>query len=88
MAMEDANSVNYITKSLYPDIAKKYKTTIGSVERAIRHAVDIVWIRGNKQLLGEIFGTFVIEQQERPTNSEFIAAVADWMRLEYQIRVS
>lgn len=49
---------------------------------------DIVWIRGNKQLLGEIFGTFVIEQQERPTNSEFIAAVADWMRLEYQIRVS
>ena len=88
MAMEDANSVNYITKSLYPDIAKKCKTTIGSVERAIRHAIDIVWIRGNKQLLGEIFGTFVIEQQERPTNSEFIAAVADWMRLEYQIRVS
>ena len=88
MAMEDANSVNYITKSLYPDIAKKCKTTIGSVERAILHAIDIVWIRGNKQLLGEIFGTFVIEQQERPTNSEFIAAVADWMRLEYQIRVS
>lgn len=88
MAMEDANSVNYITKSLYPDIAKKCNTTIGSVERAIRHAIDIVWIRGNKKLLGEIFGAFVIEEQERPTNSEFIAAVADWMRLEYQIRVS
>lgn len=88
MAMEDANSVNYITKSLYPDIAKKCKTTTSSVERAIRHAIDIIWIRGNKKKLGEIFGTFVIEEQERPTNSEFIAAVADWMRLEYQIRVS
>ena len=88
MVMEDANSVNYITKSLYPDIAKKCKTTISSVERAIRHAIDIIWIRGNKKLLGEIFGTFAIEEQERPTNSEFIAAVADWMRLEYQIRVS
>lgn len=88
MVMEDANSVNYITKSLYPDIAKKCKTTISSVERAIRHAIDIIWIRWNKKLLGEIFGTFAIEEQERPTNSEFIAAVADWMRLEYQIRVS
>lgn len=88
LAMEDANSVNYITKSLYPDIAKKCNTTASSVERAIRHAIDIVWIRGNKKLLGEIFGPFVIEQQERPTNSEFIAAVTDWMRLEYQIMVS
>ena len=88
MAMEDANNVNYITKYLYPEIAKKCNTTIGSVERAIRHAIDIVWIRGNKKLLGEIFGTFVIEEQERPTNSEFLAAVADWMRLKYQIRVS
>lgn len=88
MAMEDANSVNYITKSLYPDIAKKCNTTASSVERAIRHAIDIVWIRGNKKLLGEIFGSFVIEEQERPTNSEFIAVIADWMRLEYQIRVS
>lgn len=88
MAMEDANSVNYITKSLYPDIAKKCNTTTSSVERAIRHAIDIIWIRGNKKMLGEIFGTFAIEEQERPTNSEFIAAVADWMRLEYQIRVS
>ena len=88
MAMEDVNSINYITKSLYPDIAKKCKTTTSSVERAIRHAIDIVWIRGNKKLLGEIFGTFAIEEQERPTNSEFIAAVADWMRLKYQIKVS
>lgn len=88
MTMEDANCVNYITKLLYPEIAKKCNTTVGSVERAIRHAIDIIWIRGNKELLGEIFGTFVMEGQERPTNSKFIAAVADWMRLEHQIKVS
>lgn len=73
---------------LYPEIAKKCKTTTSSVERAIRHAIDIVWIKGNQELLKEIFGTFVMEGQERPTNSQFIAAVADWMRLEHQIKVS
>lgn len=88
MAMEDSNRVNYITKLLYPEIAKKCKTTASSVERAIRHAIDIIWIRGNQELLGEIFGAFVMEGQERPTNSKFIAAVADWMRLEHQIKVS
>lgn len=88
MAMEDSNSVNYITKLLYPDIAKKCKTTTGSVERAIRHAIDIIWTKGNQELLGEIFGTFMMEGKERPTNSKFIAAVADWMRLEHQIKVS
>ena len=88
MAMEDSNRVNYITKLLYPEIAKNCKTTAGSVERAIRHAIDIIWIKGNKELLGEIFGTFAMEGQERPTNSKFIAAVADWMRLEHQIKVS
>lgn len=88
MAMEDSNRVNYITKLLYPEIAKKFRTTTSSVERAIRHAIDILWIRGNQELLGEIFGTFVMEGQERPTNSKFIAAVADWMRLEHQIKVS
>lgn len=88
MAIEDCNRINYITKLLYPEIAKKCKTTTSSVERAIRHAIDIVWIKGNQELLKEIFGTFVMEGQERPTNSQFIAAVADWMRLEHQIKVS
>ena len=88
MAIEDINMMNYITKLLYPTIAKKYKTTSSSVERAIRHAIDIVWIKGNQELLKEIFGTFVMEGQERPTNSQFIAAVADWMRLEHRIKVS
>lgn len=88
MAIEDCNRINYITKLLYPEIAKKCKTTTSSVERAIRHAIDIVWIKGNQELLKEIFGTFVMEGQERPTNSQFIAVVADWMRLEHQIKVS
>ena len=88
MAIEDCNRINYITKLLYPEIAKKCKTTTSSVERAIRHAIDIVWIKGNQELLKEIFGTFVMEGQERPTNSQFIAAVADWMRLEHQIKDS
>ena len=60
MAIEDCNRINYITKLLYPEIAKKCKTTTSSVERAIRHAIDIVWIKGNQELLKEIFGTTVI----------------------------
>ena len=88
MAIEDCNRINYITKLLYPEIAKKCKTTTSSVERAIRHAIDIVWIKGNQELLKRNFGKFVMEGQERPTNSQFIAAVADWMRLEHQIKVS
>lgn len=88
MAVEDANMVNYITKLLYPSIAKEYKTTSSSVERAIRHAIDIVWNRGNQELLGEIFGNFVHSGQDRPTNSEFIAVIADRIRLEYQMNAS
>ena len=88
MAVEDSNMVNYITKLLYPSIAKEYKTTSSSVERAIRHAIDIVWNRGNQKLLGEIFGSFVHSGQDRPTNSEFIAVIADRIRLEYQMNVS
>ncbi|MFR2775081.1 MAG: sporulation transcription factor Spo0A [Anaerostipes sp.] len=88
MAVEDSNMVNYITKLLYPSIAKEYKTTSSSVERAIRHAIDIVWNRGNQKLLGEIFGSFVHSGQDRPTNSEFIAVIADRIRLEYQMNAS
>lgn len=88
MVMEDSNSINYITKLLYPEIAKKCGTTASSVERAIRHAIDIIWIRGNKELLTEIFGRFAVDGQERPTNSKFIAAVSEWMRLEQKIKVS
>lgn len=87
MAIEDTDSVNYITKLLYPSIAKKYKTTSGSVERAIRHAVDIVWNRGNQDLLEEIFGSFVRSELDHPTNSEFIAVIADRIRLEFQMNI-
>ena len=88
MSVEDPAMISSITKILYPTVAKKNQTTSSRVERAIRHAIDIVWIKGNQELLKEIFGTFVMEGQERPTNSQFIAAVADWMRLEHQIKVS
>ena len=88
MSVEDPVMISSITKILYPTVAKKNQTTSSRVERAIRHAIDIVWIKGNQELLKEIFGTFVMEGQERPTNSQFIAAVADWMRLEHQIKVS
>ena len=88
LSVNDMEMLNSITKILYPTVAKKNQTTSSRVERAIRHAIDIVWIKGNQELLKEIFGTFVMEGQERPTNSQFIAAVADWMRLEHQIKVS
>lgn len=88
MAVEDNNVVNYITKLLYPAIAKEHKTTSSSVERAIRHAIDVAWNRGNQELLGEIFGSFVYSGHDRPTNSAFIAVIADRIRLEYQMSAS
>lgn len=88
MAAEDANMLNYITKLLYPEIAKQYKTTSSSVERALRHAIDIVWTRGNQKLLSDFFGSFAYSGQERPTNSEFIAVIADRIRLECHMNVS
>lgn len=78
MAIEDCNRINYITKLLYPEIAKKCKTTTSSVERATkcdRYCMD----QRKSRTLKEILETFVMEGQERPTNS-LIAAVADWMR--------
>lgn len=72
-----------ITKELYPDIAKKYGTTVSRVERAIRHAIEVSWNRGNWDLMEEIFGHSVDIDKAKPTNSEFIVTVADKLRLEY-----
>ena len=71
-----------ITKELYPDIAAKYDTTVSRVERAIRHAIEVSWNRGNWQLMEEIFGHSVDIDKAKPTNSEFIVTVADKLRLE------
>ncbi len=75
--------VGGITKELYPDIAKKYDTTVSRVERAIRHAIEISWNRGNWQLMEDIFGHSVDIDKAKPTNSEFIVTVADKLRLEF-----
>ena len=83
MAIEDINMMNYITKLLYPTIAKKYKTTSSSVERAIRHAIEVAWSRGKVELLEEMFGYTISSGKGKPTNSEFIALIADKIRLEY-----
>ena len=77
MAIEDVNMMNYITKLLYPTIAKKYKTTSSSVERAIRHAIEVAWTRGRIEILEEMFGYSMQSERGKPTNSEFIALIAD-----------
>ncbi len=75
--------VGGITKELYPDIASKFNTTVSRVERAIRHAIEVSWNRGNWQLMEEIFGHSVDIDKAKPTNSEFIVTVADQLRLEF-----
>lgn len=75
--------VGAITKELYPDIASKYDTTVSRVERAIRHAIEVSWNRGNWDLMEEIFGHSVDIDKAKPTNSEFIVTVADKLRLEF-----
>ena len=83
MAVIDTSILNYITKMLYPAIAKKYKTTSSSVERAIRHAIEVAFSRGQAEYLEDVFGYMVKDGKRKPTNSEFIAQIADKMRLEY-----
>lgn len=73
-----------ITKELYPDIADKFKTTVSRVERAIRHAIEVSWNRGDWDLMEEIFGHSVDIDKAKPTNSEFIVTIADKLRLEKQ----
>ncbi len=75
--------VGGITKELYPEIANKYDTTVSRVERAIRHAIEVSWNRGNWDLMEEIFGHSVDIDKAKPTNSEFIVTVADKLRLEF-----
>ena len=78
----DPTLIGAITKELYPEIAQKFNTTSSRVERAIRHAIEVSWNRGDYSLMEEIFGHSVDYDRAKPTNSEFIATVADKMRLE------
>lgn len=82
MAVDDMETVGAITKILYPSIAKKYKTTSSRVERAIRHAIEVAWDRGDLEVLNSVFGYTVSGTKGKPTNSEFISMIADRLRLE------
>lgn len=82
MAIEDMDVLNAITKILYPTVAKRHQTTSSRVERAIRHAIEVAWSRGKLDTLEELFGYTVSNGKGKPTNSEFIALVADTIRLE------
>ena len=84
MIFNNVELLGSITKVLYPDIAKKFNTTPSRVERAIRHAIEVAWSRGNIDSISELFGYTVSSTKAKPTNSEFIAMVADHLRLEYR----
>lgn len=86
LSFYDKNMLHYITKCLYPTIAKKYKTTSSSVERTIRHAIEVAFRRGNRQVFEEIFSNTICSKKTKPTNSEFIALLTDKLRLEYRTR--
>ncbi len=74
-----------ITKTLYPAIAEKFKTTPSRVERAIRHAIEVAWTRGNIDSISHLFGYTINIAKSKPTNSEFIAMVADKLRIEHKV---
>ena len=82
MVVDDIDLLSAVTKELYPAIAKKYNTTPSRVERAIRHAIEVAWNRGKIDTIDKLFGYTVHTEKGKPTNSEFIAIIADKLRLE------
>ena len=87
LAVADMEVINAVTKVLYPAVAKKYGTTASRVERAIRHAIEVAWDRGDLETLQKYFGYTVSNAKGKPTNSEFIAMIADRISLEGGVRV-
>lgn len=83
LSVNDKEMLNCITKALYPTIAQEFETSTSSVERAIRHAICIAWERGDVDALNSIFGCTIHSERGKPTNSEFIALVADKLRVQY-----
>ena len=84
LAVKDQNIINFITKELYPTVARAYGTTSSRVERAIRHAIEVAWDRGDEDVLNAYFGYTILNSRGKPTNSEFIAMIADKLRLKYR----
>ncbi len=84
MSVEDPSMISSITKILYPTIAKRFQTTPSRVERAIRHAIEVAWSRGRMETLDALFGYTIDNGKGKPTNSEFIALIADRIRLSYR----
>ena len=85
MSVEDQSMISSITKILYPTIAKRFQTTPSRVERAIRHAIEVAWSRGRMETLDALFGYTIDTGKGKPTNSEFIALIADRIRLSYRV---
>jgi two-component system response regulator (stage 0 sporulation protein A) len=85
MTIEDSDIINSVTKILYPSVAKKYATTSSRVERAIRHAIEVAWDRGDIETLNSYFGYTIQNNRGKPTNSEFIAMIADNLRLQNKL---
>ncbi len=85
MTISDSELINSVTKILYPSVAKKYSTTTSRVERAIRHAIEVAWDRGDIDTLNSYFGYTIQNNRGKPTNSEFIAMIADNLRLKYKL---
>lgn len=84
MCMDDMELVSSVTKLLYPEIAKRFRTTDQKVERAIRNAIEVSWERGNEETFEELFGYSYTDGKNRPTNSEYIASIADVIMLEWR----
>lgn len=82
MSVETPDIINAVTKRLYPSVAKKYETTSSRVERAIRHAIEVAWDRGDVDILNSYFGYTIHNSRGKPTNSEFIAMISDKLRLQ------
>jgi two-component system response regulator (stage 0 sporulation protein A) len=85
MVVNDIELLSAVTKELYPSIGKKYNTTASRVERAIRHAIEVAWSRGQVETINKIFGYTIHNGKGKPTNSEFIAMVADKLRLKNKV---
>ncbi len=85
LSVKNSNIINSVTKLLYPTVAKNYKTTSSRVERAIRHAIEVAWDRGDIDVLNSYFGYTIQNERGKPTNSEFIAMISDKLRLRLKI---